>query len=670
MSFEPRQQIQTALHLLMELPCKERAAYLASLRADQPWLAAAVEGLFLQETLSCQFSEGRPLSDPPQHLTSGNQWIVDILLDALEIRSQDATPLAQPTSLAHTILAERVFASPLQEGELGRLREFRILRVLGEGGMGIVYEIDDTRLHDRRALKVLKPHLARIPESRQRFLEEGRAMAVLKHPRIIDIYQADEEKDVPFFVMPLLTGETLKARLERDKPLPIAEVVQLGRQIAEGLAVAHAQGMIHRDIKPSNIWLKPGRDGSAEVIVLDFGLARIIQSKGEPLSVSGIPTGTPGYIAPEQVRGERVQPQADLFSLGCVLFEMSTGKRPFERNDFWTTLNAVLTDTPALAQEVNPAIPTALSRLIERLLAPHPDARLGSATEVIHALDLLDGSRFQSLPHPSPRQPVQVLGSETSLRNASRWSILLLASLLGGVIVLGGGMLLSDLGMSTLPKEGLLQPVRASVVPELGRPVPARLAPLEIHELDVHYYRWNGVDHTLVGRLGVVDGSFHPRLQDCLQLQSRLSRPAYCYVIAYYPNGQEELCFPSEPSTPPPLSETPWAPEEATLVYFLEEGTGLMAFVLVVSPEPLPAYATWKKGRGKSPWRASRTQPGVVWKGTPSFIRPCTQEDPESRGKGKLQNGLQPLHDLLDWLDREPRFEAIETVAFMVGQPQ
>ncbi len=277
-----------------------------------------------------------------------------------------------------------VSESRSEHAQPGRpLAQFRLLRVLGEGGMGIVYEAEDTKLRVRRAVKLLRPHLAARSDCRKRFLREARAMARVEHERIIPIYEADEVAEGPYLVMPLLSGETLRDRLRRPPPLPPAEIFRLASQIVEGLAAAHAGDLVHRDIKPSNIWLKSNHDQPPQVILLDFGLARAANPEGTSLlSDPGTIMGTVGYMAPEQAMGEEIDHRADLFALGCVLFEMTTGHGPYHSTDTWASISRLMYDPPPRIERARVDLPERLIGLIHDLMHRDPNRRPASIQEV------------------------------------------------------------------------------------------------------------------------------------------------------------------------------------------------------------------------------------------------------------------------------------------------
>jgi serine/threonine protein kinase len=262
---------------------------------------------------------------------------VEQLIDRLAPRPPAARP---PADAVQGICA--LLAPAEGPGDLGHLGGYRLLEVLGVGGMGVVFRAEDTHLRRVVALKVLKPVLAASPPARERFLREARATAALEHDHVVAVYQVGEDRGLPFLTMPLLHGESLAQRQERDGRLPMAEVVRIGREVAEGLAAAHERGLIHRDVKPSNIWLEAG---SGRAKVLDFGLARVADDPAA-LSQTGTIVGTPAYMAPEQARGEAVDARCDLFSLGCVLYQMTTGESAFHGPNVTAILHALAVKRP------------------------------------------------------------------------------------------------------------------------------------------------------------------------------------------------------------------------------------------------------------------------------------------------------------------------------------
>jgi tRNA A-37 threonylcarbamoyl transferase component Bud32 len=313
------------------------------------------------------------------------------------------TPSSTPVESQAAALSFPFLAAARGAGEIGWLGDYRILRLLGQGGMGVVFEAEDVKLNRRIALKVMRPELAAGEAARERFLREARAAATLQHDHIVTVHHVGEANGVLFLTMPLLQGESLADRLKRQDNLPPAEVIRIGREVAEGLAAAHEAGLIHRDIKPANLWLE--RNGRAKI--LDFGLARAKTDTGQ-LTQSGVLVGTPAYMAPEQAGVGKVDQRCDLFSLGSVLYHLATGQTPFRGMDTMSILLALAKDQPAPPHEVNPDCPRGLSDLIVRLLAKEPDQRPPSARAVAETLAALPMSVAPTPQAAAPRRRLLV----------------------------------------------------------------------------------------------------------------------------------------------------------------------------------------------------------------------------------------------------------------------
>jgi len=263
---------------------------------------------------------------------------------------------------------------------MGRLGGYRILRIVGQGGMGMVFLAHDPILDRKIALKVLLPALA-TSANRERFFREARSTASLNNDHVVPIFQIGEDNGVPFLAMPFLEGEALDRRLEKERKPPLKETLRIVREIATGLAAAHAKGLIHRDIKPPNIWLEVPR---GRVRILDFGLARTaIDAR---VTQAGAILGTPSYMAPEQASGGEIDFRADLFSLGVVFYEMLTGFRPFKGPDTLAILKALIKSSPKEPSIIDSQIPKPLSELVMALISKDPLSRPDSAREVIQNL--------------------------------------------------------------------------------------------------------------------------------------------------------------------------------------------------------------------------------------------------------------------------------------------
>ncbi len=304
------------------------------------------------------------MSEPPQGVQSGDPR------GAVDLNPTISAPVVSP-------------AAALGAGEPPSLGGYRILRKLGQGGMGAVYEAEDIKLRRHVALKVMKPEIAQHQDNRERFLREARTAAKVESDFICPIYRVGEDNGVPFIAMPFLKGEPLDAHLKQGRRLPVAEVIRIGKEVAQGLSAAHAAGLVHRDIKPANIWLETHRNGPPRAVILDFGLARK-QVEDVHLTQSGAIVGTPAYMSPEQARADtHVDARTDLFSLGCVLYVLCTGEMPFKGETTMAVLTALATQHPPPPHKLGAPVPRPLSALVMRLLAKDANDRPQTSLEVI-----------------------------------------------------------------------------------------------------------------------------------------------------------------------------------------------------------------------------------------------------------------------------------------------
>ncbi len=278
-------------------------------------------------------------------------------------------------------------AFPVAAGRLvGRIvSHYRILGHIGGGGMGVVYKAQDLLLGRVVALKFLPPEMTRDEDSKTRFLQEARAASALDHPNICTIHEVGEtEEGQLFLAMACYEGETLKQRLVRGR-LAIDDAVELAQQVARGLVKAHRNGIVHRDIKPANLMIT-----SDEIVkILDFGIAKLAGAAG--LTRTGSSLGTPGYMSPEQARGEEVDPRTDVWSLGAVLYEMVTGRRPFRGEHEQTILYALFNEEPEPLLKQRPDAPPELARVVGQMLAKNPEQRYPSAAAALTDLRALYG---------------------------------------------------------------------------------------------------------------------------------------------------------------------------------------------------------------------------------------------------------------------------------------
>lgn len=320
---------------------------------------------------------------------------------------------------------------------LGRLAQYEILDVLGRGGMGIVLRGLDAKLNRVVAIKVLAPQLAANATARRRFLREAQAAAAVSDLHVVSIHAVDEFKGLPYLVMECIAGPSLHLKLDSG-PLQLAQILRIGMQIASGLTAAHVQGLVHRDIKPGNILLE---NGIERVKITDFGLARSIDDVR--VTQAGRVYGTPLYMSPEQAQGERVDQRSDLFSLGSVMYAMSTGRPPFRGDTGMAVLKRVCEDTPRPIREVNADIPAALVEIINKLLAKIPDVRFQSAGEVAELLsrylahvqrDPVTPFQWEGQPQPTAITNERRQSAEFPARPRPRWLYVGAAVLLLGIV--------------------------------------------------------------------------------------------------------------------------------------------------------------------------------------------------------------------------------------------
>jgi serine/threonine protein kinase len=386
---------ETIFATALEKPPSERAAYLDEACGNDEALRNRLEGL-----LAASEKVGNFMANPAVAPAAGSD-----ATEALATAADCAVKTADPDEEALTFLAP-----PTRPDSLGRIGHYEVLQVLGRGGFGIVFRAFDEVLQRVVALKVMAPQLAATSPARKRFLREARSSAQVRHENVVQVYEIGEQP-LPYLAMEFIPGETLQQRLDRVGPLDVPEVLRIGRQIAEGLAAAHATDLIHRDIKPGNVLLEAGEQ---KVKITDFGLARTADDAS--ISQSGIIAGTPMYMAPEQAQGQTLDQRADLFSLGSVLYQMVAGRPPFRASTAVAVLKRVAEEQPRAIREIIPETPQWLCDIIAKLHAKIPDDRYQSAREVADVLadceaqlkanaKLKDYSRIlPSQPQPSERR--------------------------------------------------------------------------------------------------------------------------------------------------------------------------------------------------------------------------------------------------------------------------
>jgi Protein kinase domain len=544
-----------------------------------------------------------------------------------DARSIDGPNVADPDHV-------NVLLAPDSSRPMAQIGRYRIRRRLGHGGMGDVFEADDPALDRVVAIKVIRSGLSDPHQARDRFHREAKAAAALHHDNVVPIFDFDANGRNPYLVMPLLAGEPLKDRLDRERILPIADVLRIGRETAAALSAAHAVGLVHRDIKPANVWLETIPSGW-RVRVLDFGLARAIDGR-DRVTEPGPSPGTLAYMSPEQFRGDGpLDGRTDLYSLGVMLYEASTGRLP-----------EIGGDQSLPPHEIQPAVPPALSTHIMQLLQRRPQDRPQSAEEVVATLTAIE--RCDPDAETATHFHSTTLLPRMTKARRPRWLI--------------PGAVVACVLLGAFATWALWPPARAGTSPAIGPSPEVTAEPLRITAINVRHFaaiEKGSVDRGILGR-----DSFTTAIGDQVTVQTKLNRPAFAYLIAFRGDGTSELCFPEDPNVAPTRTDAPQYPSvNRDDRYGLREGTGLWVFAVIASDKPLPSYQEWAANRGALPWRSEPAQPGMVWFDDGQWVEALTRNGVNrgDRAKGEKVPGQSAVVQVTNGLTAEG------TVAAAVG---
>ncbi|MCJ7581900.1 MAG: serine/threonine protein kinase [Candidatus Aminicenantes bacterium] len=302
--------------------------------------------------------------------------------DSQKFCGECATPLPGIQDAIHT----KTLETPTEELTRGSVfaGRYEIIEELGKGGMGRVYRVEDTKLKQEVALKLIKPEIASDKKTIERFRNELKLARNIRHKNVCGMFDLGETEGAPFITMEFVPGQDLKGLIRQSGQLAVGTTINIAKQICDGLTEAHKSGVVHRDLKPSNIMI----DKQGDVRIMDFGIARSLEAKG--ITSAGVMIGTPEYMSPEQVEGKEVDQRSDIYSLGIILYEMVTGRVPFKGDTPFTIGMKHKGEIPQNPKELNPQISDDLSSVIMRCLEKEKDRRYQSAGEARSELESIE----------------------------------------------------------------------------------------------------------------------------------------------------------------------------------------------------------------------------------------------------------------------------------------
>ena len=515
------------------------------------------------------------------------------------------------------------------------LEGYELLRKLGEGGQATTFLARDCAL--QRLVVLKRYHGAASSGRREAVLNEGRALAKIRSPFVAPCLGVRIQGDEIDLIVEFVPGRPL-TELTGDERARTGRCARLVEQVAGGLAEVHACGLLHRDIKPGNIIL--GDDGVPRLV--DFGLAVPVANEARRDI-----TGSPRYMAPEQARGqgERIDARTDVFGLGGVLYFLLTGQPPRQGAKLVEVLEKAR-DAPIVPpRQLNPRFPFLLQRICLKAMAADPQLRYASAEALRNAL-----RRYAFI-----RRAIPVLGVLAAV----------LAVLVPSWAFRPG---------SKRPSPGSPDPAIAALADNAPRTKWAHgaLDDLRVIEFEIRHYPKRDEEHFRQNEVGTVGlRSFVAHEDDEVTVRTELSKAAHAYLIAFRPDGTDDICDPDDENSLPPRKQQPRYPpvSKSDETYRLTEGTGLHAFALVVSREPLPTYREWKRRIGPMPWPARlRCEPGVVWRDDDRGLEALLENDPDDiRGKGvKARGSGAPVAKLASWLRGLAGVDIVIVEAFLV----
>jgi hypothetical protein len=524
---------------------------------------------------------------------------------------------------------------PLTEWVGQTLETYTVTAFAKRGGQGGIFRGLQHGVEREVAIKIV-PRRDDNAADLDALREEARTLARIKDDFIADhlvqLYHLGGNERGVWMVMEWLDGENVEERLSRQGAMPWREALEVIICVLKVLEKTHACGLAHFDIKPTNIVLtrQEGR-----VKLLDFGMARLCDRLfGRPEFCVG--RGTPQYAAPEQLLGPEADQRADLFSVGATLFHMLTDQRPYGQATSLAVLLEAQKGSVPRPTAVKPDLPSCCDTIIARAMARDVKSRYQDASEFRKDLERA------LAPAGGPRRRPVLLGA----------ALVLAVCGLAAVGVLGTFLLHRNPEPSSRPGD--------------SRTAGERPQRILVRKLEVEHWVRGGAADVRQGVLGHT--TFAARAHDIVTIAADLSEPAYCYLIAFRPDGVDELCFPEADSVPPPLTDRPRYPLLGNKEGFgLDEGTGLQAFFLVVSRQPLPPYREWRRARSPSPWRTAAAAPGLVWRYDGIALTAYSADHPGGqRAKGQKLRGTDAMSALAEWLQQAPEVVAVEGIGFPV----
>ena len=558
-------------------------------------------------------AEPKPAASSPTAVQNSD-WRVAFTFGGMKLTGSVTTPKA-PVPLPAQPTSEAAAERP------ARIGRYLVAEQLGEGGQGTVYRVLHPELGKDFVLKLARQSLAAGPAGRERLLREGRLLAQCDHPGLVRVVDLDVHEGRPFVVMEHVQGRTLQRYAEQRRPGP-REAARLVAKVAQAVAYLHARGIIHQDIKPSNVLV----DQQGHPRLIDLGLARLQTAWSD--DAGGWIGGTDAYMSPEQAlgRADRIGFRTDVFGLGGLLYYLMTGRPLYRGPSRWSVLCQARTAEYVPLRQVNGRVPRSLEQICHKALAADPERRYRGADDLERAIQ-----SFSRRPRIVAAEAV-VLGL-AALAIVAPWS----------------------------RPDRTEQPIGPATVPPAASPLGPAIT-LRIVSFKIDHFRGAKPPRSL-GPIGESPGPI--LFDDDVRVHARLNAPAYCYLIALNPDGKVQLCHPLKP-TEAPLRADEIAYPGGNLYFPLTDGTGLQAFVLLVSSEPLPPYSEWT-GRDKLHWETVQAEGSGVWGFDGHNFEPLAGD---RRGEPRKHSGPpRPFEEVCDRFTKLPQVNAVEAVAFPVSKP-